>query len=70
MYISLHVNYPLFLSSFKETLIFQPDFLKIPKYQILWKSIQWELDCSMQADRRMENDDEANSRFSQFCERA
>jgi len=34
MYIGLHVNYPLFLSNFKETLIFQPDFRKILKYQI------------------------------------
>jgi hypothetical protein len=36
---------------------------KIIKYQISWKSVQWELSCSMQTDGH----DEANNRFSQFC---
>ena len=34
MCISLHVNYPLFLSDFNETQIFSKDFLKTLKYQI------------------------------------
>jgi len=35
-------------------------------YQISWKSVQWEPSCSM----RTNGHDEANSRISQFCERA
>jgi hypothetical protein len=34
---SLHVKYPLLLSDFNEFWIFSTDFLKILKYQILWK---------------------------------
>jgi hypothetical protein len=36
----------------------------------LKKSFHWEPSCSMRADRRTDRHDEANSRFSQFCERA
>ena len=43
---------------------------KILKYQIPWKSVQWEPSCSMRTDRQTDRHDEANSRFSQFCERA
>jgi hypothetical protein len=45
-------------------------FSKILKYQISWKSIQWEPSCSMRTDGRTERHDEANSSFSQFCESA
>jgi len=62
VYIGLHVKYPLFLSDFNGTLFFSI----IIKYQISWKSVQWEPSCSMWADRH----DKANNRFLQFCERA
>jgi hypothetical protein len=41
-------------------------FEKNLKYQIPSKSVQWEPSCSM----RMDEHDEANNSFSQFCERA
>jgi hypothetical protein len=48
--VSLHVTYPLFLSDINETLIFSTDFRKIHRYQISWKSVQWEPSCSMRTD--------------------
>jgi Na+/melibiose symporter-like transporter len=49
---------------------FPPQIFKNTKYQISWKSVQWELSCSMLMDGRTVRHDKANSRFSQFCERA
>jgi len=70
MYIILHVKYTLFLSDFNEPWIFWAHFRKIVKYQISWKSVQWEPRCSTRAEGRTDRRDEANSHFSQFCERA
>jgi hypothetical protein len=65
MYTGLHVEYPLFLLDFNETLIFSTYFRKMLRYKITRKSVWWEPSCSMQ-DRH----DKANSHFSQFLERA
>ena len=43
MHTRLHIKYyPLFLSDFNGSWYLSPDFLKILKYQISWKSVQWE----------------------------
>jgi len=49
-------------------------FRKVLKYQISSKSVQWELSCFTRTyrrtDRQTDRHDDANCRFSQFCERA
>jgi len=42
-----HVKYPLFLSDFNQTWILLTEFLKILKYPISWRSVQWKKGCSM-----------------------
>jgi len=62
------------LISFQLNFIYLTDFWKILKYQISWKSVQWEPRCSVRADRHTERQTDervvTNSSFSQFCERA
>jgi len=64
------VHCPLFLSDFNDTWIFSTYFRNTLKYQISWKSVEWEPSCSMRTDGQTDGHNEANSRFSQFCERA
>ena len=68
LYIDLHVKYLLFVLDFNVTWIFSTDFPKMCKYQISWKSVQWEPSCSLRTDRRTDKHDEADSRFSKLCE--
>ena len=51
-----------YCQDFNETWIFSTDFQKVPKYQIPWISVQWELSCC--TDRH----DIGKSRFPQFSE--
>ena len=69
MYTHLHIKYPLLLSDFNENLIFSTDFRKIFEYQISWKSVQWEPNCSMRTDGQTDRA-KFNSRLWRFCERA
>ena len=61
---------PVILSYFNSNWIFSTDFQKIIKNQFPWKSVQWDMSCSMRTDGRSDRHDETDSRFSQFCERA
>ena len=48
----MYIGYTLFIYS-----------RKILKNQISLKSVQWELSCSVRADRQTDRYDESNSRF-------
>jgi hypothetical protein len=70
-YIGLHVKYPLYLQDFNETWISRQIFdkkilnIKFHENPSIWRRIG-----SMRTYERTDRHDEANSRFSQFCERS
>ena len=66
-----HVKCTLCLSNFNANWIFKANFRKKKhRYQIPWKSVQWEPTCAMRTDGQRDRNCEGNSRFSQFCESA
>jgi len=66
----IHVTCPLLLSDFNETLIFSTEFRKMIKYQLSLNSVHWEPSCSMRMGEQTDRYGEADSSFSQFCERS
>ena len=72
MYTGLHVKYPLFLPGFNKTRLFPDRFsgsTQIPNFMKIRSAGAQAVPCGL-ADTRTEKYEEANSRFSQFCERA
>jgi hypothetical protein len=69
MWKRLQVKYPLFLLDFNDTLIFSTDFSKKVQISSFIKILQVGAEL-FHADWRTDRHDEANSLFSQFCERA
>jgi hypothetical protein len=65
MYIILHVKYPS-LSDFNENWIFWTDFWKVPRYQISWKSVQWEPSYFVRTDGQTDGCDDENT-FRDFA---
>ena len=59
---------PVILVRFKCNFNFPDRFSKSTCISNLMKSVQWEQSCSMRTDEQAERNDEANGRFSQFCE--
>ena len=62
-------TYPLFFLDFNETWISLKDLKKkkFLKHQILWKSAQWEQNCSTRTDRQTDRHDKTHSSVSQCC---
>ena len=63
------LEYPFFLSDFNETCIFSTSFRKFLVYENSWKSIEWKPRFSTRKDGQRDRHDEANNRFSKFCEK-
>jgi len=67
-----HAKYPLFLADFTEIGNFLDMYSRnIFKCQISLNFVQWKPSCSMRTDGRtiwIDINDEANIRFSQFCD--
>ena len=71
-------KYQFSLSDFNEAWTISKDMVKIPRYQMSWKSVHWEQSCSMRTDSRQterererqttDRHDEVNGRFLQVCE--
>jgi len=69
MYFGLHVKYPIFLSCFNETWFFSSDFLENLQISNFMKIRPVGAEY-FHASGRTDRHDEANSRFSEFCEGA
>ena len=67
MYVGLHVKYLLFLSDFNKTLIFFDGFFKNTQISHFMEILPVR-DPLFHADGQTDRHDEANVRFSQFCE--
>jgi len=67
MYVGPNVQHPLFSSDLTETCILSTDFRKILKFQISFKSVQWEPSL-LHADGQTDRHDVTNGRLSQFYE--
>jgi hypothetical protein len=55
-YLGVYIKYPIFLSDCNKICTFLTGFLKSLQYQILWKSIHWELRWYLQTDEQRQKD--------------
>jgi len=59
----LRPKIPIFSSVFNQIWISSKEFRRGPRYQILRKSLQWEIRCYMQTEWRTDRHDKSNRRF-------